>query len=70
MRRERRAPRVPVDTRFDYLEVGKSLDEFLEQFPMVCRSVAVATRSGQSEPFRASRSAIDLACQSREDSYG
>ena len=33
--------RVPVDTLFDY-EVGKSLDEFLEQFPTVHRSVAVA----------------------------
>lgn len=34
--------RVPVDTLFDYLEVGKSLDEFLVQFPTVRRTVAVA----------------------------
>ena len=34
--------RVPVETLFDYLEVGKSLDEFLEQFPTVRRSMAVA----------------------------
>ena len=55
--------RVPVDTLFDYLEVGKSLDEFLEQFPTVCRSVA-------ARPGRDSRSPFDLACQSRGDSYG
>jgi len=30
--------RVPVDTLFDYLERGKSLDEFHEQFPTVSRS--------------------------------
>lgn len=34
--------RVPVDTLFDYLERGKTLDEFLEQFPTVSRGTAVA----------------------------
>ncbi|MEX2548546.1 MAG: DUF433 domain-containing protein [Chloroflexota bacterium] len=34
--------RVPVDTLFDYLERGKTLDEFLEQFPTVDRAKAVA----------------------------
>ena len=34
--------RVPVDTLFEYLEAGKSLDEFLEQFPTVPRDTAVA----------------------------
>jgi uncharacterized protein (DUF433 family) len=34
--------RVPVATLFDYLERGKSLDEFLEQFPTVSRDKAVA----------------------------
>ena len=34
--------RVPVDTLFDYLERGKTLDEFLEQFPTVRREQAVA----------------------------
>jgi uncharacterized protein (DUF433 family) len=34
--------RVPVDTLFDYLERGKTLDAFLEQFPTVDREKAVA----------------------------
>ncbi len=34
--------RVPVDTLFEYLEAGKSLDDFLEQFPTVPRDKAVA----------------------------
>jgi len=34
--------RVPVETLFDYLRSGKALDEFLRQFPTVCREQAVA----------------------------
>jgi len=34
--------RVPVDTLFEYLESGKTLDEFLAQFPTVSRGVALA----------------------------
>ncbi len=34
--------RVPVDTLFEYLESGKALDEFLDQFPTVSRDKAVA----------------------------
>lgn len=34
--------RVPVQTLFDYLERGKTLDQFLEQFPTVSRDNAVA----------------------------
>jgi uncharacterized protein (DUF433 family) len=34
--------RVPVDTLFDYLVRGKTLDEFLEEFPTVSREKAVA----------------------------
>ena len=34
--------RVPVRNLLDYLEAGDSLDEFLEQFPTVSRSQAVA----------------------------
>jgi uncharacterized protein (DUF433 family) len=33
--------RVPVKSLFDYLEAGDSLDEFLDQFPTVCREAAV-----------------------------
>jgi uncharacterized protein (DUF433 family) len=34
--------RVPVETLFDYLEAGESLDEFLRQFPTVTRKQAIA----------------------------
>jgi len=34
--------RVPVDTMFEYLEAGDTLDEFLRQFPTVTRKQAVA----------------------------
>jgi len=32
--------RVPVQTLFDYLEAGQSLDEFLNDFPSVLREQA------------------------------
>ena len=34
--------RVPVQSLFDYLEGGETLDEFLRQFPSVQREQAVA----------------------------
>ena len=34
--------RVPVQSLFDYLEGGDTLDEFLRQFPSVTRGQAVA----------------------------
>jgi uncharacterized protein (DUF433 family) len=34
--------RVPVQSLFDYLEAGDSLDEFLEALPTVSREQAVA----------------------------
>jgi uncharacterized protein (DUF433 family) len=34
--------RVPVQSLFDYLEAGDTLDEFLRQFPSVSREQAVA----------------------------
>jgi uncharacterized protein (DUF433 family) len=34
--------RVPVQSLFDYLEGGETLDEFLRQFPSVSRAQAVA----------------------------
>ena len=34
--------RVPVDTLFEYLEAGDTLDEFLRQFPTVTRRQAVS----------------------------
>ncbi len=34
--------RVPVQTLIEYLEAGHPLDQFLEEFPAVSRSHAVA----------------------------
>ena len=34
--------RVPVQSLFDYLEGGETLDEFLHQFPSVMREQAIA----------------------------
>jgi uncharacterized protein (DUF433 family) len=36
-----RGTRVPLQTLFDYLEGGESLDEFLEGFPTVSRDLAL-----------------------------
>lgn len=37
-----RGTRVPIQHLFDYLESGDSLDRFLDHFPTVSRSQAVA----------------------------
>lgn len=37
-----RGTRVPVETLFDYLVAGETLDEFLLQFPTVPPELAVA----------------------------
>jgi uncharacterized protein (DUF433 family) len=34
--------RVPVQSLFDYIEGGETLDEFLRQFPSVTRERAIA----------------------------
>ena len=34
--------RVPIQTLWDYLETGETLDEFLENFPTVSRAQALA----------------------------
>jgi uncharacterized protein (DUF433 family) len=34
--------RVPIETLFDHLEAGVSLDEFLDDFPTVTKEQAVA----------------------------
>jgi uncharacterized protein (DUF433 family) len=43
--------RVPVQTLFDYLEGGDSLDEFLEDFPAVSREHAVMVLEKMKEMF-------------------
>ena len=37
-----RGTRVPVQTMFDYLEGGETLEEFLTGFPTVSRELALA----------------------------
>ena len=37
-----RGTRVPVQTLFEYLEGGDTVEEFLEGFPTVSRDLAVA----------------------------
>ena len=37
-----RGTRVPIQTLFDYLEGGETLEDFLEGFPTVSRESAVA----------------------------
>ena len=34
--------RVPFDALLDYIEGGKTLDEFLDDFPTVTRDAAIA----------------------------
>ena len=36
-----RGTRVPIQTLFDYLEGGDTLEEFLEGFPTVSRALAI-----------------------------
>ena len=40
-----RGTRVPVQSLFDYLEGGETLDEFLKQFPSVSKEQARAALS-------------------------
>jgi uncharacterized protein (DUF433 family) len=37
-----RGTRVPIQTLFDYLEAGDSIDEFLQGFPSVSREQVIA----------------------------
>jgi uncharacterized protein (DUF433 family) len=45
--------RVPVQTLFDYLEEGDSLDEFLDDFPAVSRDHAIKVLEKMKETFLA-----------------
>ena len=36
-----RGTRVPIQTLFEYLEGGETLEDFLEGFPTVSRSLAI-----------------------------
>jgi uncharacterized protein (DUF433 family) len=41
--------RVPIQSLFDYLETGETLDEFLENFPTVGRELALAVLEAARE---------------------
>ena len=43
--------RVPVQTLFDYLEGGETLDEFLDDFPAVSRELAVSVLELMKDAF-------------------
>jgi uncharacterized protein (DUF433 family) len=43
--------RVPIESLFDFLEAGDSLDEFLNQFPTVKKEQAVALLDWTSKLF-------------------
>ncbi|HYH87164.1 MAG TPA: DUF433 domain-containing protein [Pyrinomonadaceae bacterium] len=43
--------RVPVQTLFDYLEGGDTLDEFLDDFPAVSREHAIKVLEKMKEAF-------------------
>jgi uncharacterized protein (DUF433 family) len=45
--------RVPVQTLFDYLEEGDTLDEFLDDFPAVSREHAITVLEKMKESFLA-----------------
>lgn len=45
--------RVPVQTLFDYIEEGDSLNEFLDDFPAVSREHAVKVLEKMKEVFLA-----------------
>ena len=42
--------RVPVQTLLDYLEVGESIDDFLEGFPSVTREHVMALLEEAKDP--------------------
>lgn len=46
-----RNTRVPIETLFDHLESGVSLDEFLDQFPTVTKEQAVGLLEWISQLF-------------------
>jgi uncharacterized protein (DUF433 family) len=46
-----RGTRVPVQTLFDYLEAGDSIDEFFEGFPSASRAQVIAFLEEAKENF-------------------
>jgi uncharacterized protein (DUF433 family) len=48
-----RGTRVPIQTLFDYLEGGDTLDEFLDDFPTVTREQALQLLESAKEQLLA-----------------
>lgn len=48
-----RGTRVPLQTLFDYLEGGDTLEQFLEGFPSVSREMAIAALEDARDLFSA-----------------
>jgi uncharacterized protein (DUF433 family) len=52
-----RGTRVPLQTLFDYLEGGDTLEEFLKGFPTVSRDLAIAALEEAKQLFHGYRCA-------------
>ena len=63
--------RVPVQSLFDYLEAGDSLEEFLHQFPSVRREQAIAAFQEQAgwRAYGTNRSKSRLTLQQAVEQY-
>jgi len=51
--------RVPVESLFDHLEAGVSLDDFLEDFPSVSKQHAIAVLDAANK-FLTSKNVVEL----------
>jgi uncharacterized protein (DUF433 family) len=49
-----RGTRLPVQTLFDYLEVGETIEEFLQGFPTVSHDLALQALGEAKQLLRAS----------------
>ena len=58
--------RVPVQSLFDYLEAGDTLDEFLHQFPSVSREQTVAALELARERTRREQTRRAAGCRRRQ----
>jgi uncharacterized protein (DUF433 family) len=58
--------RVPIESLFDYLEGGETLETFLAQFPSVKRDQAVAVLSASRDLLLCYRSDVDNRLKSMQ----
>jgi uncharacterized protein (DUF433 family) len=57
-----RGTRVPVETMFDYLEGGDTLEDFLEGFPTVSRALAIQALQEAKQLLLARTSGNSVSC--------